>query len=245
MIGVVRRSGNATQLEAGELQTIDRQTIIDGCAFAARACSSRSCNAVDEIWLLDREFSTRRSGDGAMQAGRRGAKAALVGAPSESCEVARGSRVSPSCCGRKANLDQLRGLKWNECRAVSILSHFAAAAFGALSRYASRSLGIRSRADSVEPRANPAARSDVRRREATVGTRAEHHVPRDVRRRDPDAGLPRRGAFPRSSASRITCFNGNVGSPHASTSCAPAARRNSARPLGGSRLFAPSSSLGL
>ena len=40
----------------------------------------------------------------------------------------------------------------------------------------------------VEPRADPAARPDVRRREVAIGSRAEHHVLRDMRRRDPDAG---------------------------------------------------------
>ena len=120
VIGVESSDGPAMQrsLEAGELQTIDCQTIIDGLRVRRAGVLNFSVvqRFVDEIVALpDREIF-----DAMIWVMERcklvveGAAAAPVGALLQNLvKLPPGSRVAVVLSGGNLNLDQLRGLKWN------------------------------------------------------------------------------------------------------------------------------------
>jgi threonine dehydratase len=120
VIGVESSDGPAMQrsLEAGELQTIDCQTIIDGLRVRRAGVINFSVvqRFVDEIVALpDREIF-----DAVIWVMERcklvveGAAAAPVGALLQNLvKLPAGSRVAVVLSGGNLNLDQLRGLKWN------------------------------------------------------------------------------------------------------------------------------------
>ena len=120
VIGVESSDGPAMQrsVEAGELQTIDCQTIIDGLRVRRAGVLNFSVvqRFVDEIVALpDREIF-----DAMIWVMERcklvveGAAAAPVGALlHDLVKLPRGSRVAVVLSGGNLNLDQLRGLKWN------------------------------------------------------------------------------------------------------------------------------------
>jgi len=120
VIGVESSDGPAMQrsVEAGELQTIDCQTIIDGLRVRRAGVLNFSVvqRFVDEIVALpDREIF-----DAMIWVMERcklvveGAAAAPVGALLQNLvKLPPGSRVAVVLSGGNLNLDQLRGLKWN------------------------------------------------------------------------------------------------------------------------------------
>jgi threonine dehydratase len=120
VIGVESSDGPAMQrsVEAGELQTIDCQTIIDGLRVRRAGVLNFSVvqRFVDEIVALpDREIF-----DAMIWVMERcklvveGAAAAPVGALLQNLvKLPAGSRVAVVLSGGNLNLDQLRGLKWN------------------------------------------------------------------------------------------------------------------------------------
>ena len=120
VIGVESSDGPAMQrsVEAGELQTIDCQTIIDGLRVRWAGVLNFSVvqRFVDEIVALpDREIF-----DAMIWVMERcklvveGAAAAPVGALLQNLvKLPPGSRVAVVLSGGNLNLDQLRGLKWN------------------------------------------------------------------------------------------------------------------------------------
>ena len=120
VIGVESSDGPAMQrsVEAGELQTIDCQTIIDGLRVRRAGVLNFSVvqRFVDEIVALpDREIF-----DAMIWVMERckllveGAAAAPVGALLNGLvKLPPGSRVAVVLSGGNLNLDQLRGLKWN------------------------------------------------------------------------------------------------------------------------------------
>ena len=120
VIGVESSDGPAMQrsLEAGELQTIDCQTIIDGLRVRRAGVLNFSVvqRFVDEIVALpDREIF-----DAMIWVMERcklvveGAAAAPVGALLQNLvKLPPGSKVAVVLSGGNLNLDQLRGLKWN------------------------------------------------------------------------------------------------------------------------------------
>ena len=120
VIGVESSDGPAMQrsVEAGELQTIDCQTIIDGLRVRRAGVLNFSVvqRFVDEIVALpDREIF-----DAMIWVMERcklvveGAAAAPVGALLQNLvKLPPGSKVAVVLSGGNLNLDQLRGLKWN------------------------------------------------------------------------------------------------------------------------------------
>jgi len=120
VIGVESSDGPAMQrsVAAGELQTIDCQTIIDGLRVRRAGVLNFSVvqRFVDEIVALpDREIF-----DAMIWVMERcklvveGAAAAPVGALLQNLvKLPPGSRVAVVLSGGNLNLDQLRGLKWN------------------------------------------------------------------------------------------------------------------------------------
>ena len=120
VIGVESSDGPAMQrsVEAGELQTIDCQTIIDGLRVRRAGVLNFSVvqRFVDEIVALpDREIF-----DAMIWVMERcklvveGAAAAPVGALLQNLiKLPPGARVAVVLSGGNLNLDQLRGLKWN------------------------------------------------------------------------------------------------------------------------------------
>jgi len=120
VIGVESSDGPAMQrsVEAGELQTIDCQTIIDGLRVRRAGVLNFSVvqRFVDEIVALpDSEIF-----DAMIWVMERcklvveGAAAAPVGALLQNLvKLPPGSRVAVVLSGGNLNLDQLRGLKWN------------------------------------------------------------------------------------------------------------------------------------
>ena len=120
VIGVESSDGPAMQrsVEAGELQTIDCQTIIDGLRVRRAGVLNFSVvqRFVDEIVALpDREIF-----DAMIWVMERcklvveGAAAATVGALLQNLvKLPPGSKVAVVLSGGNLNLDQLRGLKWN------------------------------------------------------------------------------------------------------------------------------------
>jgi threonine dehydratase len=120
VIGVESSDGPAMQrsVQAGELQTIDCQTIIDGLRVRRAGVINFSVvqRFVDEIVALpDREIF-----DAMIWVMERcklvveGAAAAPVAALlHDLVKLPRGSRVAVVLSGGNLNLDQLRGLKWN------------------------------------------------------------------------------------------------------------------------------------
>ena len=120
VIGVESSDGPAMQrsVEAGELQTIDCQTIIDGLRVRRAGVINFSVvqRFVDEIVALpDREIF-----DAMIWVMERcklvveGAAAAPVAALlHDLVKLPPGSRVAVVLSGGNLNLDQLRGLKWN------------------------------------------------------------------------------------------------------------------------------------
>src|SRR6476620_6374591 len=120
VIGVESSDGPAMQrsVEAGELQTIDCQTILDGWRVRRAGVLNFSVvqRFVDEIVALpDREIF-----DAMIWVMERcklvveGAAAAPVGALLQNLvKLPPGSKVAVVLSGGNLNLDQLRGLKWN------------------------------------------------------------------------------------------------------------------------------------
>ena len=105
-------------VEAGQLETIDCNTIIDGLRVrrAGELNFSVVQRFVDEIVALpDRGYLRGDDlGDGAVQAGGRGrGGGAGGGAAARLVKLPAGSRVAAVLSGGNVNLDQLRGLTWN------------------------------------------------------------------------------------------------------------------------------------
>jgi threonine dehydratase len=120
VIGVESSDGPAMQrsVEAGELQTIDCQTIIDGLRVRRAGVLNFSVvqRFVDEIVALpDREiFEAMIWVMERCKLVVEGAAAAPVGALLQNLvKLPPGSRVAVVLSGGNLNLDQLRGLKWN------------------------------------------------------------------------------------------------------------------------------------
>lgn len=120
VVGVESSDGPAMQLskEAGELQTIDCKTIIDG--LRVRRCGELNFSVVqrfvDEIVSLpDKEiFEAMIWVMERCKLVVEGAAAAPVGALLQGLvKLPPGSKVAVVLSGGNLNLDQLRGLKWN------------------------------------------------------------------------------------------------------------------------------------
>jgi threonine dehydratase len=120
VIGVESSDGPAMQrsVEAGELQTIDCQTIIDGLRVRRAGVLNFSVvqRFVDDIVALpDREiFEAMIWVMERCKLVVEGAAAAPVGALLQNLvKLPPGSKVAVVLSGGNLNLDQLRGLKWN------------------------------------------------------------------------------------------------------------------------------------